>query len=196
MANGMKWAIILSLIGLSLGTVQAELPQLPQNGKSQVRTEWANGKPIKLWLRWIDDKAFIQCFWFDLGQYVGMLPTEWKNLEDVANNVAMKNLFDSVLTDAQKKDCYQTAIPDAWKVAQQTTPIAPPLPPASTWVVAVNGIVLTRPMKNPDFTDMKERAKVGDPCELEIIKTYTTKQSWHFTKSTTGVRGLAVCEVK
>jgi hypothetical protein len=194
MKNFLQSLVLISAFAFTL-EAGADLPQLPQNGKSQLRTEWSNGKPSKLWLRWIDDKAIIQCFWFDLGQYVGMLPTVWKNLEDVAADIAIHNLFDSKLTDAQQKDCYQTGIPDAWKVAQQTTPIAPPLP-AITWTVAVNGIYLDRPMKDINFVDLKVRAKVGDPCEPEIIKTITTKQSWHFTKSTTGVRGLAVCEIK
>jgi hypothetical protein len=129
---------------------------------------------------------------------LGILPTDWNDIEIIFANVSAKNFVDNGLTDAQKKDCGTNKIPNSWLDKVANLPPAPtPTPvPTTSWKVAVNGTVLTRPMKNPDFTDMKERAKVGDPCELEIIKTYTTKQSWHFTKSTTGVRGLAVCEVK
>lgn len=230
-----KLLLLVLLIALSacvkrsLAADPFVLPELPKNGKTQLHTTWANGKPVQLWIRWLDGTAVIQCWHLDLGQYIGILPTEWKNIEDVATDIAIHNLVDNNATDAQKKDCYVTAVPQAWLDAQKTTPISPPLPPVPTpppapsWKVAVNNDAPDRPMKSgpvyeaclvdnavtdkklcdapPYWVDLKsgstvQRAKVGEPCEDKVVKTYTTKQSWHYSKSTAGIRGLVVCELR
>jgi hypothetical protein len=191
--NRLGFFLIL-LLSFSASAEEFTFPTTwPLQGRTQLKTIWENGQPRWLVARWADQKGIINCSnpW-PLGQYLGTLPNEWTDIESVGVNFALRGLLRQ-LTDAEKKDCITTNIPASFVPVVVT----PPVPPVVTtsWKVAVNGIVLTRPMKNPDFTDMKERATVGEPCEPEVIKILNTKQSWHFTKSTTGVRGLAVCEL-
>jgi hypothetical protein len=192
---------VLMVLMLICQNLKAELPSFPTLGFTQAKTEWTNGKPSTLWLRWLDAKNNILCYHFSLGQELGILPTDWKDIEVIILDVASHNLVDNGLTDVQKKDCFTTKVPNSWLDKMANVPPAPvptPVPPTPvpSWKVALNGTTPDRPMKDINFVDLKVRAKVGDPCEPEIIKTITTKQSWHFTKSTTGVRGLAVCEIK
>jgi hypothetical protein len=191
--------ILLCLALVSCPAMADLLPEFPKNSTFlDCKTKWENNKPAKAWCRWLDSKNNILCFWIPIGQELGALPTEWTPVEVIAANMAAKGLVTVGLTDEQKKDC-TSKISNAWLDQIANLPPAPtPVPPTPvpSWKVAPNGVFLDRPMKDINFVDLKVRAKVGDPCEPEIIKTLNTKQSWHFTKSTTGVRGLAVCEIK
>lgn len=78
--------------------------------------------------------------------------------------------------------------------------VGKPLPPTNLNklpTVAKNRDYPDRPMKDSNFLKTNQRIKIGKPCELKMIKPYSTTDSsrgYFFVTNEAGFRGLVICK--